>query len=435
MLPVLNGQLTNEGTNTLLAYKFPELYNPDLENERDIYANTPISALKERRDNNLINGITGGGTSIVSSIVRANILKDMNIGTNILKDTHMPLGYRVGLNISQKGINSFNSITTAGAKLNINQKAFNNMGNLPTGFKRKYMGKSNQYISAKSKTFSLSGLSSFILPHQGGLGGALKTFGFWNFIAGDPRDLTENTLMGNLGKFGMHYGMGMAGKAGKNYIGRVLHGKLETMLFSNEKLLSNLGFQNVDEFKNTLSHLNSKERRTVVGRIASRELQTLRSKGIKIGTNLYSDSIRKTTKKGTKGIIRRVGSSITDKVGKLINIAYGTGESEAALLANSSARTAMLNRIGIIGGQALRATNIVSGVISAGQVIDAAVGYVRDYEKQFLSGVTNFDTAYRPLELGGVTGTEQQRALEAMQNSQLNVRGMLGNEAGMLHSI
>ena len=421
MLPVINGQLTAEGANSLLAYKFPEMYNPGMQ-DSDIYTNTPISILNKNRDDRFINESQGATTSIVASLVRHNLMTDMGIGRSINPTAaHMPFGYRASTSILGGVNRSISSITTPGGGLS--QKAQNAISSLPN--KTKSILNTNQVKSNKS--LSLGGLSHYILP-QGGLIGTAKSFGFWNFVAGDPRDLMENNVIENMATVGMHYGIGEAVKQGKSYLGTMGNTKLKAIISSDDVLLKKLGFNSPDDFMSTLKGLDIPDQRRITGKILSSELTHLHGTATSIGEKLGART--NTTDMGkSKSIL----NSIKNQSKKLLTMAYGGMQTGDALLANSSARSNMLNQLGVVGGKALKLTNIASGVFAAGQVIDAAVGYVKDYEKQFLSQVSNYETAYAPLELGGVTGTEQQRAIEAMQQSQLNVRGMLGNEAGMFH--
>jgi hypothetical protein len=85
-----------------------------------------------------------------------------------------------------------------------------------------------------------------------------------------------------------------------------------------------------------------------------------------------------------------------------------------------------------IGLSAMNVANAFSGVFAVKNIIDAFNSYQHDMRKELLKGVFTRDLVFEqqvPISPGG---TENSRAIQAIQNSGLNARSYMGNEAAMM---
>lgn len=86
-----------------------------------------------------------------------------------------------------------------------------------------------------------------------------------------------------------------------------------------------------------------------------------------------------------------------------------------------------------LGGYALRLANVASGVLAAGAIVNEGLKYGDKVREEYVKNMLSDRMTFTMMPEVGMTGTERTRAVEAIQNSGMSLRNYLGQEAQMFH--
>ena len=106
---------------------------------------------------------------------------------------------------------------------------------------------------------------------------------------------------------------------------------------------------------------------------------------------------------------------------------------QAAQVAGRETRMFLASRIAQTIGFGMRIANIVAGASMAFTAVKAMREYQKESLREYINQAYGMDTTYSNFPQYQMDGTERQRAIQAIQESNLNIRNALGNEASFVH--
>jgi len=171
-------------------------------------------------------------------------------------------------------------------------------------------------------------------------------------------------------------------------------------------------------------------------------IQTQIDKGINERT-----IVRGTVADLTKDIAPQTIKDIIAKERNITTNAYITGQKAAdkalnklrsvSLINNSTTTKNFMERAAKraiqFGGGAIQLGNIAQLGISVGYIANSYIKAKQRVSQEYFSRVATSDFAFATLPNTSIASTERQRAIQAIQNSGLNLRNYLGNEASLSH--
>lgn len=115
-------------------------------------------------------------------------------------------------------------------------------------------------------------------------------------------------------------------------------------------------------------------------------------------------------------------------VGRRPNASFDNARNSFTTLASRTMRNTWT-----VGGMALRLANVASGALAVAGVARDIAKYRDNVRTEYIRNLTSDRMSFTMLPEFGMTGTERTRAVEAIQNSGMNARNYLGQEAAMFH--
>lgn len=99
----------------------------------------------------------------------------------------------------------------------------------------------------------------------------------------------------------------------------------------------------------------------------------------------------------------------------------------------STLSSKMMRTTFTLGGAALRLANIASGVVAGGAIAYEGIKYRDKVRQEYVKNMLSDRMTFTMMPEIGMSGTERSRAIEAIQTSGMSLRNYLGNEAQMFH--
>lgn len=252
--------------------------------------------------------------------------------------------------------------------------------------------------------------------------GGLRSFLFWNFAVGSPKEFlaenrTDSALIFSVAK---HVAWGAANKYITERFIRPGVQQLEMNMLTKGSYAKELkGMGLLDDAGNIVKGAEEK-----VKEIASRSMR-----GRTVGDRI--DMLRSARK------VAQAQAASEVKTGVFGGLRKAAGLFAAGQFGPSTRTT--FDTLRTVGGKALttglsalNVANSFSGVFAVKNIIDAFNSYQHDMRKELLKGAFTRDFAFEQRVPIGPEGTERSRAIEAIQNSSLNARSYLGNEAAIM---
>lgn len=426
----------------------------------------PIQDLNEMRMNTLDTTMSSVKTSagdLFSSVVRANFMKAFGIGHQTMNanKAHNPLVDRImsGGTDALKDMGSYlYSGKSFGKEMSATTKAMKWFA--PVQIRRN----PSKMFGARLGRSMTSGFRSFL---------------GWNYILGNPDNMTAGDMtMSYMKNVAVSYGLDLAATKFLRRPGAIIN-HLSTMFKEDavEKLFGENGLigKNVqsgfsDQLKKKIQQYSAggvtgsqkAELARRIRRNAGKELDRLSIKNPALyenawgnARNLFNEAADVTEKiakdaysKLPKGLRKTLeisprpkdilqGVSLRSATKEVFRDSYrfvtGQASKETVAASVGAMSSRLMRNTWTLGGISLRIANIASGGLAAASIANEVIKYRDNVRTEYIRNMTSDKMAYTMAPEFGMSGTERTRAVEAIQNSSMNLRNFLSQEAGMIH--
>lgn len=183
----------------------------------------------------------------------------------------------------------------------------------------------------------------------------------------------------------------------------------------------------------------------LVGRFKQNFLEAKNSASAAVSESLDGTKLGRATKKafgGFKDIVNPrdslAGVTHTGAIKDVFKTTYKAAFKGAATVEDvaesfSTLSSKMMRTTFTLGGAALRIANIASGVVAGGAIAYEGIKYRDKVRQEYVKNMLSDRMTFTMMPEIGMSGTERSRAIEAIQTSGMSLRNYLGNEAQMFH--